>query len=107
MHLQSVKIVFAKQDPESVLHNIANSLGGPNLQSMISFDVGKNHRFDVTIKKAGTSHLSFDFHENAKEMIWQLSGQKIAFAHMPFKATIFERIKAAVQHEGGKVIDEE
>jgi hypothetical protein len=102
-----VKIVFAKQDPQTVLDNITSSLGGPNLLSMISLDLGKNNRLEVTIKKAGTSSLSFDFHENSKEITWHLTGQKIAFAHLPFKATIFERLKAAVHHEGGKVIDEE
>jgi hypothetical protein len=102
-----VKIVFAKQNPKTVLDNITSSLGGPTLQSMIAIDLRSDNTLDVTITKAGTSHLSFHFSESPTEMVWRLSKQKLAFAHIPFKATIFERLKEAVQREGGKFIDGE
>ncbi len=101
-----MKIVFAKQDPATVLKQIASSIGGPTLKNMISFNLGKNNHLEVTIKKAGTSHLSFSFHESPQEIIWQLTSQKIALAHLAFKATIFERLTNVIERQGGKVIDQ-
>lgn len=100
-----MKIIFAKQDPRTIIGKIAKALGGPKLHNLVSFNLEEDFRLEVTIKKAGTSFLAFDYQENADDICWQLCDQKIAFSHLPFKTTIFEQIKKAVARHGGRVVE--
>lgn len=93
-------IKFSNSNTEETLEKIKEELGGRKLGEMLSFNLDGD-TLDVLIKKMGTSTLTFSI--SGKE--WDLTGEKIAFAHKAFRGEVMDKIRKVIEKVGG-VIEE-
>jgi hypothetical protein len=97
-----MKIKFPQQDNQEIVSNICNALGGRELGKIVDFKVVGND-LNVTISKMGTSELLFSGTKTASGWEYQLSKEKIAFTHRPFKDDVIAKIRSVIISCGGTV----
>lgn len=97
-----MKISYAKGTPEEVIAAIQAKLEGRKLGEMVNFDLNGTG-LDVTIKKLGTSLLSFQQIAKTQGLAWHLTKEKIALSHRPFKDEVMDKIAKIVEQTGGKM----
>ena len=97
-----MKIIFKEGDAPAIVEKIKAQLAGRKLGEMVSFSLnGKD--LEVTIKKLGTSSLKFTDESKNGSIQWNLTSEKIAFAHKAFKDDVLEKITKVVNQVGGSV----
>lgn len=99
-----MKISFKENDPNKVLKSITDALGGRELGKMVDMRFeGKD--LVVTISKLGTSTLVFSNKAAKDGLQYELTTEKIAFAHRAFKDDVKEKLFKVITGAGGKVQD--
>ncbi len=100
-----MKIIFSETDPQKVVQNIKDALGSRELAKMVDFALqGKD--LIVTISKFGTSTLTFS-NQAAKSggLQYELTGEKIAFAHKALKGEVTNKLLKVIESAGGKIAE--
>ena len=97
-----MKIKFAEKDRQKILAAIQTTMGDRKLGEMVSFKL-VSAGLDVVISKLGTSTISFKEKVMDDGIEYTLAGEKIAFAHKPFKDEVTQKIAKVIQASGGKV----
>lgn len=95
-------IKFATGKPQDIVATIKNRLSGRRLGQIVDITLD-NGDLKVTIKKMGTSCLSFSQVNNSDGVHWRLSDEKIAFSHRAFKSEVLEKIVNIVEQAGGTI----
>lgn len=89
-------------EPTEVVERIKNELGGRKLGKILTFEISETE-LNVTIKKMGTSTLSFTRSSDSENINWVLSKEKIALTHRPLKSDMIEKLTAVIKKTGGEV----
>jgi len=97
-----MKIVFENLKPKDALSKLKKTLQGRQLGEIVSFEL-ENSELRVVISKLGTSTLSFACEDENGDCVFQLSGEKIAFAHRAFKGEVMGKFVNVVEKSGGVV----
>jgi len=95
-------ISYKEGQPEEILSQIREKLGGRKLGQMLQFHL-EGGDLDVTIKKMGTSRLSFEQMSDGPSLRWELKSEKIALSHRAFKGEVLEKLTKVIQQTGGTV----
>ncbi len=99
-----MKINFSDTDPQKILKNITDALGGRELANIVDFNFeGKD--LIVTISKFGTSVLTFSNRAANNGLQYELTSEKIAFAHRAFKDEVKQKLFKVIQNAGGSVLE--
>jgi hypothetical protein len=98
----TMKISFKDQDAKKILGQITGALGDRELGKMCKFDL-EGQNLKVLISKLGTSELLFAGTKSASGWTFELTKEKIAFAHKPFKDEVVDKIIKVIQSVGGTV----
>lgn len=98
-----MRISFKDIKPSDVLEQIREKLDGRKLGDMVHFEL-RGTDLEVTIKKMGTSTLTFKNVGKGDHIEWELTSEKIALAHKAFKGDVMEKITKVVTQVGGKVM---
>lgn len=99
-----MRIRFADKDSQEALQEIKDALGGRKLGKIVSFDM-QDDELTVTIKKMGKSTLEFSNNSAANQTEWELTNEKIALAHKPFRDEMIQKLTKVVHSIGGEVTD--
>ncbi|NRA45181.1 MAG: hypothetical protein HRU09_09525 [Oligoflexales bacterium] len=99
-----MNITYKEGSPEEILSAIKEKLGGRKLGKMVTFEL-EGTDLAVTIKKMGTSHLSFKNYGNDSGVEWRLEKEKIALAHKAFKNEVLEKLTHVVEQTGGEIAE--
>jgi hypothetical protein len=67
----------------------------------IQFEIQDSGELRVLIQKLGTSTLEFRGGQGPGGIYWELSREKIAFSHKPFRSEAIKQIEEAVRTLGG------
>jgi hypothetical protein len=97
-----MKVEFSGNDRDKILGDIKAAMGGRQLAEMVNFELGSKGLI-VTISKMGTSTLQFDESPSGDGLTYNLSKEKIAFTHKPFKDEVTAKILNVIEKAGGKV----
>jgi hypothetical protein len=97
-----MKILFDESNPNKVVELISKALGSRELGKMVEFSL-KGADLCVVISKMGRSELLFASQENGEGLLFELTKEKIAFAHRPFKDEVMIKIKKVIETCGGQV----
>ena len=98
-----MKFFFPKNEPEALMNQIMEELGGRELGKLLSFEVSGND-LTVTISKLGTSVIEFSGHTKDGGIEYDMSREKIAFAHKAFKGDVMAKLCKVIEKVGGTVI---
>lgn len=98
-----MEIYFRDKGPAEVVSAITNSLGGRNLGQIMQIRLA-GEDIHVTIKKVGTSNLEFSHSQDGGGHRWELSKEKLALSHRPFKGEIIAKLTRLITQLGGEVV---
>lgn len=98
-----MKVYFTQGEPQEVVDAIQDKLRtrrlGKNLQLQLE---GEN--ISILFKKLGTSSIYFSRQSSTGEGChYELTQEKIAFAHKPFRQEVYDKLVDIVQSIGGRV----
>lgn len=97
-----MRIIYDQGEPNEILSNIQEQLGGRKLGKLLHFDLDSD-TLDVTIKKMGTSKLSFTQTKLSSGLEWELTDEKIALSHKAFKGDVLKKLTKVIELTGGQV----
>ena len=97
-----MNVIFAEKDRDLILSRIHLAMGGRQLESMVSFKIGKGCLV-VIVSKLGTSTLRFKEQETSDGLEYVLESEKIAFSHRVFRDEVRERLIHVISLAGGQV----
>lgn len=98
-----MKFFFPKNEPDVLIAEIMEELGGRELGKLLSFEVHGND-LKVTISKLGTSVIEFQGHSRDGGIEYGMTREKIAFAHKAFKSDVMVRLCKVIEKVGGTVL---
>ena len=89
--------------PEEIVARIKTELGGRKLGKILDFVISSTS-LEVTIKKMGTSILTFERNQQEDGISWVLTKEKIALTHRPMKKDMVEKLAVVISKTGGEMV---
>lgn len=97
-----MNIHFQENDPNIIIENLKEAMGGRALAKIVSFDL-KGEDLTVTLSKLGKSTLFFSGQKAEDGYSFALTKEKIALAHKALKGEVTEKIVRVIEKAGGSV----
>ena len=97
-----MNIKFSETDPEKIVQNLKDVMGGRELSKIVAFDL-KGEKLTVTISKVGKSVLTFSTEVQDDGVTCTLVKEKIALAHKAFKGEVTKKIFRVIEKAGGAI----
>ena len=97
-----MKIHFKETNPDTIIGNLKEAMGGRALSKIVSFDL-KGDDLTVTLSKLGKSTLLFSRQTSDSGCSFSLTKEKIALAHKALKGEVTQKIVKVIEKAGGSV----
>jgi len=97
-----VQISFQNKTAASALKAVSSGLSNWDFGKNISLDLGEN-LMTITIKKMGTSKISFNVVRVGKMVHFLKKEEKIAISHRPIRSVIESKLISIVKENNGSV----
>lgn len=97
-----MKATFPGKDAQGVLQSIRQALTGRKLGEISTLKLS-GATLTVTISKVGTSVLTFTLAPSGADTLAELTGEKLALAHRPFRGEVQDKVFRLVERAGGIV----
>lgn len=98
-----MKVQFSLNSTESVAKVINEQLVGRKLGDLVKITADGSNLV-LSISKLGTSTLVFAGTPKNNGIEFNLTSEKIAFAHKPMKEEFKEKLGKAIEQAGGKIL---
>lgn len=98
----SMKFSFPQASTDEITGKIMEQLGGRELGKMVNFQAGSSG-LTVVIDKMGKSQLEFSRTDNGDKAVFELTKEKIAMMHKPFKDEVTSKLRGVIEKAGGSV----
>lgn len=99
-----MKIYFKEKSPRKVMVAIQNTIKGRKIGEMLSFDLN-GERMAIQVSQMGTSTLEFTYQPKDEGLLFELSTEKIAFAHKPFMGEMRQKLNNIITTSGGEILE--
>ncbi len=98
-----MKVEFPKQATSEIIALLTKEMSGRSLGDLVKLEAS-GQDLVVKISKLGTSVLTFTRTEAGSNAVFELTSEKIAFAHKAFKDEVKQKLISVISKAGGKAV---